>query len=568
MSSELPPSDRLSDLLELARRAPDELAARIERLTLGQKVELALRVPPARRLDLLLHARRPREVVRALPDAELYLTVREVGPTDALPLLALASTEQLLHVLDLESWRGDRFDADRAGAWLALVLEADERATTRLLRALDDQVLALVLHDWIRIKPIENENEMAETGGSGVGESGDDRGQVTPDGHYWFSPSIVEHAPAIRRILQLLFVDDRARYDRLLWQALWETSAELEEQAMYWRQSRLEEHGYPTPEDALAIYAPPSGTPVVETPPAAEPSATPVAILRSPRARTVLVPAVDRLGDEARDRVLFEFVALANRVLVADGADAGDPAAHKAALETAAGYVTIALEARDAADAARAASVLAQASTIELFREGYARAAELGARARALVHTGWASEPRALELLDPPIRETVERLLEPRPRTARGTAFATLAEIETSRAALELAEVVGHCLLEGVGFDARRLLPDHPLSTALLTLLAWHATRQTISTDPLPPDAASDFARTIASRRTAAPDAGARALDRLVQRLAQDQRLGARDIAVVQAFGRFCLERLADECGDLDPGVPLDRRAVACLLLA
>jgi Family of unknown function (DUF6178) len=564
MSSELPPSDRLSDLLELARRAPDELAARIERLTLGQKVELALRVPPARRLDLLLHARRPREVVRALPDAELYLTVREVGPTDALPLLALASTEQLLHVLDLESWRGDRFDADRAGAWLALVLEADERATTRVLRALDDQVLALVLHDWIRIEPIVNENEMAELGGSGISESGDDRGQVTPDGHYRFLPSIVEHAPAIRRILQLLFVDDRARYDRLLWQALWETSAELEEQALYWRQSRLEEHGYPTPEDALAIYAPPSGQLTVETPaPAAAPGGTPVAILRSPRARTVLVPALDRLDDDARDRVLFEFVALANRVLVADGADAGDPAAHKAALETAAGYVTIALEARDATDAPRAAAVLTRASTIELFREGYARAAELGARARALGRTGWA-----LELLDLPIRETVERLLEPRPRTPRGTAFATLAEIETSRAALEMAEVVGRCILEGVGFDARRLLPDHRLSAALLTLLAWQATRQTISTDPLPPDVASDFLRTIASRRTAAPDAAARALDRLVQRLAHDQRLGARDIAVLQAFGRFCLEQLADECGDLDPGVPLDRRAVACLLLA
>ena len=265
MSPELPPGDRLSDLLELARRAPDELAARIERLTLGQKVELALRVPPARRLDLLLHARRPRDVVRALPDAELYLTVREVGPTDAMPLLALASTEQLLHVLDLESWRGDRFDAARAGAWLALVLDADERATLRVLHALDDEVLALLLRDWIRIEPIESENEMAEPGGAGVSESGDERGQVTPDGHYRFSPSIVEHAPAIRRILQLLFVDDAARYDRLLWQALWETTSELEEQALHWRQSRLEEHGYPTLEDALAIYAPPSSKPRVDT---------------------------------------------------------------------------------------------------------------------------------------------------------------------------------------------------------------------------------------------------------------------------------------------------------------
>jgi hypothetical protein len=559
MAQHLPHGDRLSDLLDLARRAPDELAARIERLTLGEKVELALRVPPARRLDLLLHARRPREVVRALPDAELYLTLREVGPSDATPLLALASTEQLLHVLDLESWRGDRFDADRAGAWLALVLEADERAVARLLHTLDEELLALVLQGWIRIGAIENEDGMATPGGPG--ETGDERGHVTPDGHYRFSPSIHEHTPAMLRILQLLFIDDPARYDRLLWQALWETSSELEEQALHWRQSRLEEHGYPTHDDALSIYAPPAGQPVVETPPAPGSSSVPVAILRAQGARPLLVPAVDRLESDARDRVLFEFVALANRVLVAENGDAGDPAAHKAALETAAGYVTIALEARDAGEPTRAASILSHASTIELFREGYARAAELGGRARALVRTGW------IRLLDPPLRETIDHLLEPRPKAARGTPFASLAEIEQARAALEMAEVVGRSLLEGVGFDVRRLLPDHPLSAALLTLLAWHATRQKLATDPLPPDVAADFLRTIASRRTAAPDAGARALDRLVQRLSHEQRLGAREIAVLQAFGRFASERLADECGDLDPGVPLDRRSVSCLLL-
>jgi len=129
-----------------------------------------------------------------------------------------------------------------------------------------------------------------------------------------------------------------------------------------------------------------------------------------------------------------------------------------------------------------------------------------------------------------------------------------------------MAELVGRCLIDRAGFDATRL-EGYRLSTALLTLLAWHATRQVLSTDPLPVDVAADFTRTIASRRTAGPEAGPRALDRLVQRLAQDQRLEPRAIAVLQAFGRFCLERLADECGDLDPGVPLDRRSVTCLLL-
>jgi len=567
MSTDRTHGDRLADLIELARRAPEELPARIEQLTLAERVELVLRMPPAGRLDLLLHARRPREVVRALPDAELYLTVREVGPSDAMPLLALASTEQLLHVLDLESWRADRFDADRAGAWLALILEADERAVRRVLDALDDELLTLLFQGWMRIVPIEREmGDQGRTDQGGAGESSDERGHVTPDGHYRYSPTIHEHTAVIRRILQLLYVERPERYAQVIWQSLWDTPSELEEQSLRWRQSRLEEHGYPNPDEALTIYAPPVGRTKVA--PAALPEGgAPVAILRAVRARDVLLPAVDAIEGGARERVLFQFVALANRVLVADVADPGDPLAHKAALETAAGYVTIALEARDATTAARAAAVLAEVPTIELFREGYARAAALGTRARALGTSGWAkAHPRALDLLDPPIRERVEPLLEPRPKTARKVPFASLAEVEEAAAALEMAELVGRCLIDRAGFDATRL-EGYRLSTALLTLLAWHATRQVLSTDPLPVDVAADFTRTIASRRTAGPEAGPRALDRLVQRLAQDQRLEPRAIAVLQAFGRFCLERLADECGDLDPGVPLDRRSVTCLLL-
>jgi len=567
--------DRIAELVEIARRNPDALGSRLDRLTIPEQVELALRVPPARRLDLLLHGRKARTLIRALPDAELYLTVREVGPVDAMPLLALASTAQLVHVLDLESWRGDRFDADRAGAWLALVLEADDMAAKRLLRMLDDEVLALLAQRWMRIVPIHaGEVDPLDTAES---TTDDERGHLTPDGHHRFAPAIHEHAPAIRRLLQILFGEDPNRFRRILRESQWALPTETEEQGLHWRQSRLEEHGYPTLEDSLSVYAPPSGARATfDVPAIPEGAVAPVALLRAAPARVVLVPAIDALGPDARARVLFEFVAVANRVLVADAGDPGDPAAHRAAMETAAGYVTIALETHDATSPGGPTSLLAQVPAIELFRQGYARAAELGVRARALVHSGWARvHPSALDLLDTPIRERVEALLGARPKTARHAPFASLAEIEEARAALEMAEVVGRCLIDGVGFDANRLrstgtdlpLAGYRLSTALLTLLAWHATRQTVSTEPVPIEVAADFLRTIASRRTAGREAGPRALDRLVQRLAQDHHLGAREIAVMQAFGRFCLERLADECGDLDPGVPLDRRASVCLLV-
>jgi hypothetical protein len=82
--------------------------------------------------------------VRALPDGEVYLTVREVGPLDAMPLLALASASQLVHILDLESWRGDRFDADRSGAWVALFAEAGEQHLRLLLQRPEEWALSMV----------------------------------------------------------------------------------------------------------------------------------------------------------------------------------------------------------------------------------------------------------------------------------------------------------------------------------------------------------------------------------------------------------------------------------------
>ena len=104
-------------------------------------------------------------------------------------------------------------------------------------------------------------------------------------------------------------------------------------------------------------------------------------------------------------------------------------------------------------------------------------------------------------------------------------------------------------------------------SAWLLTLLAWSAVRDELRGDPLPADLASDFLRTFASRRTADPGAAERAMERLLSRLAAQFDLAPQRIAVLQAFGRFCLERLGSECGALDPGVPLDPRHVSCFLL-
>lgn len=561
---------------------------RLADVPIRDQAEAVLRLPAARRLELLLHAPKPMRLVRSLPDADLYLTVREIGPTDAMPLLALASPEQVQHLIDLESWRGDRFDANRCGAWIALLLESGEPAWKRFLRRMDDELLALLFRNWIRVEQIEYEDR-AEVHGHGEGEAGTEKGFLTPDGYHRFSPAISEHAAAIRRLLQIFYESQGDRYQRILWLALWELPSELEEQALHWRQSRLEEHGFPTWEEALSVYAPPEGARTIPDPPTpADPDglASSRSLLPALAGHGPLSGALETLSGERRERALHGLVSLANRILVADAGDTGDPRAHRASLQKAAGFLRIALDRRGAVDADRAAELLAEIPVVELFREGYKEAAELRRRAVRLTSEGWASShPDALQLIDPPLRDRVEGLLQPRPcyvelsdAESAGLLrdFRSPEEIGETRAAFELTEIVGDFLVRRLGLDTGRLLRQpcpasgepYRFSAIWLTLLAWHSTRGEVRGEPLEATQTAEFLRNVASKRTADPEAAARAAEALIQTLTREYELEPRERSLLSAWSRFCQERLAEECGSLDPGVPVDPRYVSCLVLS
>jgi hypothetical protein len=310
----------------------------------------------------------------------------------------------------------------------------------------------------------------------------------------------------------------------------------------------------------------------------------PLTPLNLPLVQARLGEAIDRLEDAARDQVLHQFFALGNRLIVADGRDPGDPSAHRSALEKAAGFLGIALEMRGV-EADAASDVVTRVPLIELFREGWARAVELQRRSRTLTREGWAAgHPRALEMLDSPVRERLEALLEARPsyyeigddESAAGLRpFRSTADLDETAVAVEIAEVVGGLLVDRLGLDVRRALDEERperaepprFSTFLLTFLAWHAARGELRGDPLTEDVTSDFLRTVASRRSAGPDAAARALDALVQHVQRTFDLEPRPTAVLVSFGRACLEQLSAECGALDPGIPVDPRFVSCLLI-
>jgi hypothetical protein len=579
----MPDDDGLQELAELARHAPDRIGERLAGIPLEGQVELALRLPAAERLELLLHAPKPMRLVRMLPDTELYLTVREVGPTDALPLVALAAAPQLVHLVDLESWRRDDFDPRRCGAWVALLLEAGENVLGRFLREIDDELLVLVLQKWARLTQIEDEDIPATHDHR---EAETDAAILAPDGVHRFSPVIPEHGPAIRRLLELLAATSADRYQQLTWSALWEPTAELEERAQHWRQSRLEEHGFVPWDEAMAVYAPPEGRRARTDVPEPGSMTAPRTLLRWVDTSGPMIAALSRLPNVERERVLGEVVSVANRLLVADSADTGDPDSYRGAMRRAGAYVEVGLAARGSRTDADVSRTLAQIPVLELFREGYQRAAEVQQRARALVQQGWASvHPDAPELLDVPLRPALSGLLLPRPLHFDATAeseekafrdFRSLEEIDEAAVSLHMSETLGRVFVERLGLNVPALLEQHDrlpqgvprFSTLFVTSLAWSSAAGELRCEPLPAEITARFLRTVASRRTAPPEGPERALHDFVDRVATEIDLQPADLQALRVFGNACLDKLKDECSALDPGAPVDPRFVSCLLLA
>jgi hypothetical protein len=373
------------------------------------------------RLKVILDARDPGALVRALPADELYFTIREIGLADAAPLVPLASLEQFRTFLDLDAWKGDAIDPHRALTWLRAARSGsthDPKAAARWQRKLtgiDRELFFFVLRESIVVHELEEGKDL---------ELHSDRVVRTPDGRFAveFLPEGAEYS-ALRGLLDDLYAEDPFLAGRLLGSLKWDAPSELEESALRWRSGRLADLGIPPLGEALSWFARPPRT----SAPAAGPHLDPGAPERPPGfwlASLASGSLLDR-GAEAldpRDRPALEgqIVAAAGAVLVADQVDVADPEAVRASFEAARAMLELGLAARLRAegrplDGPAAAEVLCDVPVKRIFQDGFGRILELGFRAERLVRDGGAGR-REAPFLDAPLGEAIFALLAKRPR--------------------------------------------------------------------------------------------------------------------------------------------------------
>lgn len=112
-----------------------------------------IETPLARPVDLS-------ELVRVVPHLApetLHQLIRHRGLEACAEIVASATPRQLASVLDLDLWRSaqpgrdERFDAERFGEWLELLMDAGETVAARIVAHMDEHLVVAGLSRYVRV---------------------------------------------------------------------------------------------------------------------------------------------------------------------------------------------------------------------------------------------------------------------------------------------------------------------------------------------------------------------------------------------------------------------------------
>ncbi len=429
-----------------------------------QKSLLSLR--PKDRLDKLLNHPQTLAVVRQLPAQDLFITLKEVGLNDSLEILELVSPEQFQNFLDLDAWHHGRMDPIALGTWLESIASANPKRAVQIFRELDVELISLLLKMYGQIFDVNAEEEPQEMGLTH---------STTPDGRY----IVVLNADKaeenivyfLKDALEQLYQRDFSFALRLIENVRWETASVLEEEALKWRDGRMQDMGFApfNEEKEILAYIDPtakSHTHSLNICATDKPNTS--VLLREIKANRFFYQALANAPDDLKQRVLNELVTTANRVHVALGIDLGDVTALLDTVTHTLNTIETAMAYLSKGDSVQLQYVLAQNTMLRLFQIGHSLALKIGRDFRKVIadpNSGLSGS--GLLRLDSPLAEVAAGILLSEPMYYAGLSdlkkidyrrFEDLNDIASTAAAI--AESVFRSYLigpKGIGVTEEKL---------------------------------------------------------------------------------------------------------------
>lgn len=340
-------------------------------------------------LDRILELENPRQLVQQVPQTDFFWLIKKLGEEDCSPLLRMASDDQKQHLLDLEFWEKDRFDLEKASAWIERLFLADPKGFIRWLSSKGEALAFYYVFKSVQVEIRDGEEEQEI-----------EEGFFTVDGTFYVKIFDEAHRETIEKMLRTMAGVSLDQYQTLLQNLGGIISAELEEDMYRLRNVRLAEHGFLPREEAMVVYAhlSPDALAMAEVP--AEPgklanleelhSFMPLSPFYHSRGQNMLSKAFSRINDNLQmDRMRLEFAGLCNQIMSADGIQANDLDTLIGACRKAAGHLNLALEKLCGKDILMAEEVLLNHALVSVFRVGFGQVLELKWETERWLKNSW-----------------------------------------------------------------------------------------------------------------------------------------------------------------------------------
>jgi hypothetical protein len=559
---------------------PQEAQRVFNALPINDQLDTVLKARGKDRLHYLFLSDRSEALVQQLPELEIFLTVKEIGEKDSLDLISLTTPEQFQYILDLEFWKRDQLDPEKILHWMEILLESGEKKATQFIQFTDLEFIALLLKKFLRVTTLEGEPL----------EGMERTPLFTLDQFYYIHFKGKRTREVFEPLLQMLYRENRENYQRLMDALIVEMESELEETGYRFRNSRLNDHGFPDLEEALEIYffVNPDSFILEERPQEIR--------TQEERKRENSIfyhthldegPFFSSVFSRVQDlheqgRLTQEITALCNKAIVAEAIDLSNIIGMERIVKKVFQTLSLGLQYLSQENELKAFEILQTLPVQRLFQYGISTTLLLRRKAESILKGSWFSGDRKnLVLLDPFYFETFEGILRKRPALYRdGTLenFKNLRDLKEAKDCLESIEVIVNFLGEELNVSPRSLKEMdlsscHPkewqevtISTIFLTSLANQILRGAFQFQAIEQGQVKDFV----SRAFERDDQG-KGIIKMELRNGLEERLSSLEIDPQQrnhlvAFQDFCLDLFEEQFGKIPPGEEIDPRFVKGLL--
>ena len=585
-------SDKVVDLAEFKNisaekllKLPQNSAEKLfNSLSTDKKAEIVITAPFKDRIDLILMSDDSKALVQALPEEEVYWTIKERGKADSLSIISRTSHEQFQYLIDVDCWNRDEIDFNNIAEWYILLGKCNEVKVVEWFEKADERFLISTLKRFMGILKIESETDILE--------EYEDMPNDTFDNVYYFKFADDETKRVLMPLLNVLYKYDSSFFYSLINGIIYEFTAESDDDAFRWRQVRMSEKGFPVIDEALEVYQYVSDRDIEalkkkfnkKSELNGENKISYRYLLSVENAPFFFSNVIKHISD---DKALYDIqkniINLANKIIMADCLEVRELEDKKKAIEKAEGYINIGLEIISEEEILKAVDVLASVHPLELFRIGYSSGLKLKNMLKEYI---LKHGEQILSLADVSFSEVISGLLEKRPKYFEGLRekdsitlrdFNNISEIKSTDDAVNGLIFCNRLIFECFEFDPEYLtgvfqdkVQNNPESITHIslfnTMLVNNICKGSSDPEPLTGDEVGSFIKTAFDNKNGVLSLKNGFKDEVFFWIKNRFNPEEQDIRILKHFVDRALEMLNEDLISFFENDTIDNRYISALL--